>query len=413
MKPKTKGGCGIPRLTLGTRIGLVARHWVPLVFLLALLIVIVGVILSMLCIAGLEPSDGATLFAGIVAAAVVWWQGRLIKQQMELQAALDLNKEWNSKEMLETRSAAWSAETVPDEGVIEGVLEFFEKVSSFEKRGVISMRLIWDTFGWYMWRYYYYSEAAIERLRSKWTPHRPDRTLYQDLEALFPRLLCYEIERRNKGRDKGDPELKPEGIIEELDATRQLFVAAEKGGERDDLPPKVLIELKPSTIDAGGVGVFAVLHLSKGQKVANGIPEAEFEHLVPWTEYKGYDAELQKRVMAFCVGTPQGFIPPENLDFNKLTVEWYLNHSCEGNVGFNDDGDFVAIKNIEQGDELAYDYALIESNPDFSINCTCRSERCRKVVTGNDWKDPEFVSRNRDHMHPRLRRLLRGANIGG
>ena len=170
--------------------------------------------------------------------------------------------------------------------------------------------------------------------------------------------------------------------------------------------PDVRIELRPSRIDVGGVGVFAVHGFEKGQKIAEGVAENDFRNLVFWRVYPRFDEDLKRKIMAFCVGTPEGFIPPPEFDFNKLSIEWYLNHSCEGNCGFDDEGDFVAIRDIKKGEELSYDYALIESNPGFSMKCHCGGGKCRHLVTGEDWKDEDFVARNRDHMHPRLRRLL-------
>ncbi len=171
-------------------------------------------------------------------------------------------------------------------------------------------------------------------------------------------------------------------------------------------PPEVRIELRPSHIHAGGVGVFAVRAIRKGQKAADGLMEDDFQNLVRWEVFHRYDKELQQKIEAFCIGTPDGFVPPTDLDFNALSIDWYLNHSCDGNCGFNDDGDFIAIKPIEKGEELSYDYALAESNPRFSMGCTCGSKNCRRVITGNDWKDERFIVRNRDHMHPHLRRLI-------
>lgn len=169
-------------------------------------------------------------------------------------------------------------------------------------------------------------------------------------------------------------------------------------------PPKVLIELRPSGIT--GVGVFAVTGLRKTQKVADGIAEEDFRSLIPWAFFECYDADVRKKIMDFCIGTPVGFVPPEELDFNKLSIEWYLNHSCEGNCGFDEYGDFVAIKEIERGEELTYDYGLAESNPNFSMRCFCGSANCRRIITGNDWKDEEFQAKNRDHMLPQLQRLM-------
>jgi SET domain-containing protein len=171
-------------------------------------------------------------------------------------------------------------------------------------------------------------------------------------------------------------------------------------------PPDVLLELRPSRLHVGGVGVFAVRDIEEGEKVADGISEEDFHALVSWDFLFRCNEAIQRKVMAFCVGTPSGFVPPPNFDFNKLSIEWYLNHSCDGNCGFNDDGDFAAIRNVREGEELSYDYALVESNPRFSMRCECRSKHCRHVITGNDWKDEDFIAENRDHMHPHLRRLI-------
>lgn len=168
----------------------------------------------------------------------------------------------------------------------------------------------------------------------------------------------------------------------------------------------VQLELRPSKIDLKGVGVFAARNIVRGAKIADGVAEEDFEALVPWREFRAYDAKLQRKVMAFCVGTADGFVPPPDYDFDKLSIEWYLNHSCEGNCGFDDQGDFIALRNISEGEEICYDYALIESNPHFSMRCACGRAPCRQVITGNDWKNEDFASKNRDHMHPRLRRLL-------
>ena len=165
---------------------------------------------------------------------------------------------------------------------------------------------------------------------------------------------------------------------------------------------KVLIELMPSNID--GVGVFAVAPLNERQRLGAGISEADYRRLISWKHFGDYDTDVQDKIRAFCIGTPIGFIPPDKLDFNRLSVEWFLNHSCDGNVGFNDDGDFVARRSIEQGEELTYDYALAESNPNFRMECSCGSVNCRHLVTGNDWKGPDFRTKNLAFMLPRLRR---------
>jgi len=70
--------------------------------------------------------------------------------------------------------------------------------------------------------------------------------------------------------------------------------------------PKVLIELNRSAIE--GVGVFAVPAINEKQKIADGIHEDDYQDLVPWTRFQTFDTNVQKKIMAFCVGTPEGFI---------------------------------------------------------------------------------------------------------
>lgn len=166
-------------------------------------------------------------------------------------------------------------------------------------------------------------------------------------------------------------------------------------------PIKVLIELRPSKIQ--GVGVFAVSDIKKGQKIADGLSMGDFKYLISWKEYKKYNREVRKKIDDFCIGTPKGFIPPDDLDFNKLSIEWYLSHSCDGNVGFNGEGDFIAVKNIKAGSELGYDYGLAESNPAFKMRCKCQSKKCRKTITGDDWKKLRDDTEKFRYMHPFLK----------
>jgi hypothetical protein len=187
-----------------------------------------GICLSMFHKAGLGPSDGATLFAGLLAAAIVWWQGHLIKGQMQLQAIIELEKEWNCDEMLTKRKNAWASNGKPDKEHIEGVLEFLEKVSTLEKRGVISDDLIWDTFGWYLWRYYYYSRDVIAQIRDDWS-NSTDGTLYSDLERLWHKLRKREIAERNKSKRTGARNLTDEEFRAELDKTGEKFIRTERG----------------------------------------------------------------------------------------------------------------------------------------------------------------------------------------
>ncbi len=67
----------------------------------------------------------------------------------------------------------------------------------------------------------------------------------------------------------------------------------------------------------------------------------------------------------------------------------YLNHSCEPNIGIQTNElelpDFVAMRDIERGEECRWDYAMSEwkhhqrADPalEFDLTCHCGSKYCR------------------------------------
>lgn len=124
-----------------------------------------------------------------------------------------------------------------------------------------------------------------------------------------------------------------------------------------------------------------------------------------WREFARFDRALQRKVRQICTLERDGFYAP--LDFDLLPTCWYMNHSCAGNIGFNRGEDFVAIRRIRSGEELTYDYALVETAPGLRWSCKCRSVRCRGVVTGNDWKEPGLQRRVGSYFHPYIRAALR------
>jgi hypothetical protein len=80
-----------------------------------------------------------------------------------------------------------------------------------------------------------------------------------------------------------------------------------------------------------------------------------------------------------------------------------MNHSCNGNIGFNEKGDFISIRDIKKNEELTYDYGLAESNTQFNMQCNCGCSNCRKIITGNDWKNLDFRNKYLRYMLPLLR----------
>lgn len=167
---------------------------------------------------------------------------------------------------------------------------------------------------------------------------------------------------------------------------------------------KAIVRIKPSGIVNGEVGIFAVRNIKKGSIVGDATKLGE-DYFLPRSEYEKIDKKTQRMVRDFCAADVKGFYVPR--DINHISILWHFNHCCNGNIGFDKKGNFIAIKNIKEGEELCYDCALLISDPSFKLNCKCGSNNCRKVITGNDWKNSEFIKNNYEYMVPEIKILAK------
>jgi hypothetical protein len=80
-----------------------------------------------------------------------------------------------------------------------------------------------------------------------------------------------------------------------------------------------------------------------------------------------------------------------------------VNHSCEPNAGFRD-GEAVlyALRDIEAGEEILWDYSTSIGWPGWTLDCLCGSPRCRVVV--RSWG--ELPPEERERLHDIAMRYL-------
>jgi len=133
-------------------------------------------------------------------------------------------------------------------------------------------------------------------------------------------------------------------------------------------------ENKKSSIH--GIGTFAKEPIAKDETVAvyGGI-------IVPIKEIEKYREKI---------GGIRGIQLSEEFFICPTEKEGGLfNHSCQPNLGYNGQILIVAIKNINKGEELVFDYSFSESSFK-SFTCTCGTPACRKTIKETDWQDPEF-----------------------
>jgi hypothetical protein len=78
----------------------------------------------------------------------------------------------------------------------------------------------------------------------------------------------------------------------------------------------------------------------------------------------------------------------------------YMNHSCDPNLWWMNDDTLVAMRDIQSGEEVTYDYATSEVHVWWrpKWKCNCGAARCRTLISGRDCLDPAFRERYRDHL---------------
>lgn len=155
--------------------------------------------------------------------------------------------------------------------------------------------------------------------------------------------------------------------------------------------PKV--EVRSSLL--GGRGVFATAPIDRGEVVA-----VKVGHVVQTKEVQRLTTEIGDFSLQI---HDDFFLSPRTADEVDDTVIM-INHSCEANVGF-EGVTYVAIRNIEQDEELCHDYAMMRTAP-YRLDCLCGAASCRGVVTHNDWALPEVQERYGRWFMPHILRRI-------
>jgi len=86
-------------------------------------------------------------------------------------------------------------------------------------------------------------------------------------------------------------------------------------------------------------------------------------------------------------------------------ADW-INHSCDPNAGLVGHIALFALRDIDPGEEICFDYATSDGSPYDEFECTCGALECRGRVTGDDWRRPELQRRYRGLFSPYLQRRI-------
>ena len=86
-------------------------------------------------------------------------------------------------------------------------------------------------------------------------------------------------------------------------------------------------------------------------------------------------------------------------------ADW-VNHSCDPNCGLRGQIALVAMRRLEPGEEICFDYAMSDGTPYDQFPCGCGAATCRGKVTGDDWSRPELWERYHGYFSPYLQRRI-------
>jgi len=120
---------------------------------------------------------------------------------------------------------------------------------------------------------------------------------------------------------------------------------------------KALLYLGPSKIH--GIGCFSDIKIRKGEYVRVWSPEDS-----RWIPLNKANASPQKKLIKrFGIRTAGGYWAP--IDFLRISVGWYMNHSEAPNLGSNDgDITYFALGDIRPGVEVTIDYRRMDDQHD-------------------------------------------------
>lgn len=157
------------------------------------------------------------------------------------------------------------------------------------------------------------------------------------------------------------------------------------------LSPK--LELR-ACADKGGYGVFTREPLEKDEVLAvwGGVvvPGERLDEFSEYAQTHGLQVEDDLFLIPLTEDDPAD----------------YFNHSCNPNTGLLGQITLVAMRSIDAGEEICFDYAMSDSNPYDEFECGCGSPLCRGRVTAQDWKRKDLQQRYKGYFSAYLQRRI-------
>ena len=153
-------------------------------------------------------------------------------------------------------------------------------------------------------------------------------------------------------------------------------------------------DLVKRALDGGGSGIFATAPIPQGTLLCVWGGRA-----LTWAQLPEISEE--RRTHAIQVEHDCFLVPDEPLHDAD-----FFNHCCAPNAGFSSSITLVAMRAIEAGEQVCFDYAMSDSAAYDEFTCGCGATQCRGAVTANDWQNPALQAAYEGYFSPYLQRAI-------
>jgi len=149
----------------------------------------------------------ASFFAIAISLSLIYRQIRLQRQANLLHTLGEMNKRWNSIEMLEARKHACNnyredkLRIRAEQGLI---LDFFEDVGVYLERKVFDVEVVWNKYSYYIEHYWPMYQPHINKFRTE----TKDNTWYEKFQALNKEMTKFSSKKGTTVNSKSQDEIE-------------------------------------------------------------------------------------------------------------------------------------------------------------------------------------------------------------
>ena len=146
-----------------------------------------------------------------------------------------------------------------------------------------------------------------------------------------------------------------------------------------------------------GRGLFAIEKIFKDEIIEDSEEALKDTQILTKAEIAAKEYPELWKSLCYEIGGVKEVCPK---DIDNPPAGFLINHSCDPNVGIKEDN-MIAMRDIEAGEELAYDYVMTDSG-NWNNECLCGSKNCRGRRSGKDWMIPELQKKYKGYFQKNI-----------